>query len=143
MLLGIRDETRTLVTLGTVSPTHPFGVCSVCPEGWECPSLDKPGPPRKTCSDYYQNREESGPTTGSQYPARTSYGRGPYPLNRWGYQENGWWTITALPEPTPPVSGKAALEFKKQLEKQNQLSKKQKEVFRGARKAYQARKASQ
>lgn len=47
----------------------------------------------------------------------------------------------ALPEPTPPVKGKAAIEFLERLEKR-QLSAKQKELFRGARESYERRRAA-
>lgn len=47
----------------------------------------------------------------------------------------------ALPEPTPPLKGKAAIEFLERLEKRK-LSPQQKEIYRGARHAYERQRAA-
>lgn len=45
----------------------------------------------------------------------------------------------ALPEPTPPVKGEAARELKARLEK-HRLAPEQKELYRGVKAAFQARR---
>lgn len=47
----------------------------------------------------------------------------------------------ALPEPTPPLKGKAAIAFLERLEKRK-LSAQQKELYRGAREAYERHRAA-